>query len=84
MYDKADRFVSRLKNEEDYTIAEKEKAVSLTERGVDLAQRAFGVENIADIDNGDLYHYILQALKAHAMTIVSIHPITERGIHSEA
>ena len=30
LYEKANQFVSRLKNEEDYTIAEKEKAVSLT------------------------------------------------------
>ena len=67
MYEKADRFVNRLKNEEDYTVEEKDKAVSLTEHGIDQVQRAFGVENIADLDNADLYHYILQALKAHAM-----------------
>ncbi len=67
MYEKADRFVARLKVESDYTIAEKEKAVTLTEHGVELAQRAFGVENLADLENQELYHYILQALKAHAI-----------------
>ena len=79
MYEKADRFVSRLKNEDDYTIAEKEKAVSLTERGVDLAQRAFGVENIADLDNADLYHYILQGLKAHAMMKRDVDYVVQNG-----
>ena len=79
MYEKADRFVGRLKNEDDYTIAEKEKAVSLTERGVDLAQRAFGVENIADLDNADLYHYILQALKAHAMMKRDVDYVVQNG-----
>ena len=67
LYEKANQFVSRLKNEEDYTIAEKEKAVSLTEQGVAKAQRAFNVENIADLDNAELYHHILAALKAHAI-----------------
>ena len=79
MYEKADRFVSRLKNEDDYTIAEKEKAVSLTERGIELTQRAFGVENIADIDNADLYHYILQALKAHAMMKRDVDYVVQDG-----
>ena len=67
LYEKADRFVSRLQNEVDYTIAEKEKAVSLTEQGINKAQSFFGVENIADLDNAELYHHILAALKAHAI-----------------
>ena len=79
MYEKADRFVGRLKNEEDYTIAEKEKAVTLTERGVELAQRAFGVENIADLENADLYHYILQGLKAHAMMKRDVDYVVQNG-----
>ncbi len=79
MYEKADRFVSRLKNEQDYTIAEKEKAVTLTEHGVELAQRAFDVENIADIENADLYHYILNGLKAHAMMKRDVDYVVQNG-----
>jgi preprotein translocase subunit SecA len=79
MYEKADRFVSRLKVEQDYTVAEKEKAVSLTEHGVELAQRAFNVENIADIENGDLYHYILNGLKAHAMMKLDVDYVVQNG-----
>ena len=79
MYERADRFVGRLKNEDDYTVAEKEKAVTLTERGVELAQRAFNVENIADLDNADLYHYILQALKAHAMMKRDVDYVVQDG-----
>ncbi len=79
MYEKADRFVSRLKNEEDYAIAEKEKAVTLTERGIELAQRAFNVENIADLDNADLYHYIIQGLKAHAMMKRDVDYVLQNG-----
>jgi len=79
MYEKADRFVSRLRADADYTVAEKEKAVSLTELGIDKAQKAFGVENIADLDNADLYHYILNALKAHAMMKRDVDYVVQDG-----
>ena len=79
MYEKANRFVSRLKEEDDYTIAEKEKAVSLTEEGIDKAQKAFNVENIADLDNADLYHYILNALKAHALMKRDVDYVVQDG-----
>ena len=79
LYEKANQFVSRLKNEEDYTIAEKEKAVSLTEQGVTKAQRAFNVENIADLDNAELYHHILAALKAHAIMKRDVDYVVQNG-----
>ena len=79
LYEKANQFVSRLKNEEDYTIAEKEKAVSLTEQGIAKAQRAFNVENIADLDNAELYHHILAALKAHVIMKRDVDYVVQNG-----
>ena len=79
LYEKADRFVARLQNEVDYQIAEKEKAVTLTEAGVDKAQKAFNVENIADLDNSELYHHILQALKAHAIMKRDVDYVVQDG-----
>jgi len=79
LYEKADRFVSRLRNEDDYTIAEKEKAVSLTEQGIAKAQQAFGVENIADMDNAELYHHILAALRAHALMKRDVDYVVQNG-----
>ena len=79
LYEKANQFVSRLKYEEDYTIAEKEKAVSLTEQGIAKAQRAFNVENIADLDNAELYHHILAALKAHAIMKRDVDYVVQNG-----
>jgi preprotein translocase subunit SecA len=67
MYARADRFVQRLKAEEDYTKDEKQKTVVLTEEGVRKAEQAFGVENLADPANTELHHHILQALKANVM-----------------
>ena len=67
MYERADRFVSRLRSEEDYTVEEKEKAVLLTEEGTRKAEAAFGIENLTDAENNELNHYILNALKANVL-----------------
>ncbi len=67
MYARADRFVQRLKAEEDYTRDEKQKTVVLTEEGVRKAEQAFAVENLTDTAHTELHHHILQALKANTM-----------------
>jgi preprotein translocase subunit SecA len=64
MYFTADRFVSTLKEEEDYTIDIKVRAVALTEEGVAKGERAFGIENLFDHQNVNINHHITQALKA--------------------
>lgn len=65
LYVNADKFVRTLKKEEDFTYDEKEKTVQITESGASKAERFFGIDNLADIDNADLNHHIQQALKAH-------------------
>ncbi len=67
MYEKADRFVSRLKSETDYTVEEKEKSVIFTEEGTAKAEAAFGISNLSDPENNDLNHYLIQALKANVL-----------------
>ncbi len=69
MYARADQFVSRLREgeEADYTKDEKEKGVSLTAQGIAKAESYFGVENLADVENSDLNHYINAALRANAL-----------------
>ena len=67
MYARADRFVQRLRSEEDYTRDEKQKTVVLTEEGVRKAEQAFTVENLTETANTELHHHILQALKANTM-----------------
>ena len=64
LYKKADDFVKRLRPD-DYTIEEKEKTVMLTDDGVAKAENWFGVDNITDMDNADLYSHIQRALKAN-------------------
>ncbi|PWL41919.1 MAG: preprotein translocase subunit SecA [Bacillota bacterium] len=67
MYVRVDRFVKKLRNEEDFTIDEKMRACTLTEEGVAKAERAFSVENLSDPDNTELNHHINQALKANEL-----------------
>ena len=58
LYKTVDRFVRQLKEEDDFTIDEKLKAINLTEQGVAKCEKAFGVENLSDIENTELYHHI--------------------------
>jgi len=67
LYYAADRFVSRLKQEEDYTVDVKLRTVTLTEAGVEKAERAFGIDNLFDHAHVLLNHHIQQALKAHVI-----------------
>ena len=80
MYQKANAFVRGLRKyvvkemeskenyddvDGDYVVDEKKKNAVLTASGVEKAQKAFGIENLADIENVGLQHYINQALKAY-------------------
>lgn len=67
LYIAADRFVSRLRKEEDYTMDEKSKNVMLTEEGVAKAERTFNIDNLFDHQHVSLNHHITQALKAHVI-----------------
>ncbi|MFC6334871.1 preprotein translocase subunit SecA [Paenibacillus septentrionalis] len=65
LYHAAQRLVSRMKQEEDFTIDIKLKNVMLTEEGVAKAERQFGIENLFDHANVTINHHIQQALKAN-------------------
>ena len=95
LYRQADDFVSRLKKQvyasvdekeeeaedldADYVVAEKARTATLTARGVAKAERAFGLENLADIENATLSHHINQALKAHGIMKRDIDYIVKDG-----
>jgi len=64
LYYAADRFASRLKEGEDYTIDHKTRAITLTEQGVSKAEQAFGIDNLFALENTVLNHHISQALRA--------------------
>ena len=95
LYRQADDFVSRLKKvvyasidekeeenenlDADYVVDEKAKTATLTARGIAKAERAFNLENLADIENATLSHHINQALKAHGIMKRDIDYIVKDG-----
>ena len=64
LYTSADRAAKKLK-EEDYTVDEKTKSVSLTESGVEKIEKTFHLKNLYDLENAVLVHHLNQALKAN-------------------
>ena len=65
MYVTANKFAKTLSEGNDFEIDEKDKAVRLNDNGVLKAEKFFKVDNLSDIENSELNHYILQALKAN-------------------
>ena len=67
LYYQANTIIPGLKADDDYTIDEKARTVTLTESGVSKAERSFGVENLYGPENVELLHHVSQALKAHKL-----------------
>lgn len=65
LYKDADRFVKTLKENEDYTIDEKTKDITLTDQGTAKGERYFRIGNLYDIEHTALVHHVNQALKAN-------------------
>lgn len=65
LYYDCNRFVKTLSEEVDYNLDIEDKTVQITEEGAKKAEKFFGIENLADIENSELNHHIQQALKAH-------------------
>ena len=66
-YRKFNRVIPALKREEDYEIDEKNKLVTLTEAGVEKAEKKLNVDNLYSEENFKLNHQLNQALKAHTL-----------------
>ena len=94
LYEMADYFVSRLKkqvfsttdNKElqdqydcDYIVDEKDRSVSLTQKGIEKAEQFFNVENLADPENATLSHHINQAMKARGLMKRDIDYVVKAG-----
>ena len=65
LYQQTDRFVKKLKNEDDYKVDLESKTVSLTDQGIQKAEKYFNLKNLYDPDNTALTHHLDQALRAN-------------------
>ncbi|KYD16936.1 hypothetical protein B4119_3634 [Parageobacillus caldoxylosilyticus] len=63
----AARLVKRFERDVDYIYDEEMKTTNLTEKGIEKVEKAFGIDNLYDLQHQILYHYVIQALRAHVI-----------------
>ena len=67
-YVKANQFARQLTQklgEDGYEIDEKKKTIHLSEEGVEMAERFYGVDDITAVEHVETNHYINNAIRAH-------------------
>ena len=65
LYKQTDRFVKTLKKEIDYKVDLESKTVSLTDKGIEKAEKYFHLKNLYDPEHTALTHHLDQALRAN-------------------
>ncbi len=68
-----------LKENEDYIMDEKTKAVNLTDEGSRKAEDTFHIDNLYDINNTALVHHINQALRANYAMSLDVDYVVQDG-----
>ena len=63
----------------DYIVDLKAKSASLTQKGIEKAEKFFGLENYNDIENSTLVHDVHQALRAHGVMQKDVDYIVKDG-----
>ena len=71
LYHMADAYVKTL-TEDDYSIDVPSKTIGLSDSGIDKAESYFNLENLYDIENVALTHFIDNALRANYIMILDI------------
>ena len=79
LFDRADRFVKTLDENEDYIKDEKTKTISLTDEGSHKCEKVFNIDNLYDINNTALVHHINLALKANYFMRKDVDYVVEEG-----
>ncbi|HHR7899966.1 TPA: preprotein translocase subunit SecA [Streptococcus agalactiae] len=71
LYTRADMFVKTL-NSDDYIIDVPTKTIGLSDTGIDKAENYFHLNNLYDLENVALTHYIDNALRANYIMLLNI------------
>lgn len=72
---KVDKMAQQLLNKEvveeysdyEYIVEEKKKSALLTSKGIEKAEKFYGIENLSDPENIEISHYITRAIKAYGV-----------------
>ncbi|MGO0902643.1 preprotein translocase subunit SecA [Clostridioides difficile] len=78
LYELANSFLKTIK-EEDFEMDRKDKTIALTSNGISKAESFFGIENLTDIKNIELYHHINQALRGHKLMEKDVDYVISNG-----
>jgi len=79
LYIDADRLAKSLKKDKDFILDEKTKTVNLTDKGVEKAEKKFNLDNLYDLSNSVLLHYINQALRANYAMNKDVDYVVQNG-----
>ncbi len=79
LYKRINSIIPRMKKDQDFTIDEKAKTVSLTDEGVQKVEEILDIENLFDPENITFQHHVLQALKAHNLFTHDVDYIVKDG-----
>ena len=79
LYIRADNFVKKLKEEDDFKIDLQSKTIAFTEQGIEKAEENFGLTNLYDIENTALTHHLDQALRANFIMIRDIDYVVQEN-----
>ncbi|MCM3088112.1 accessory Sec system translocase SecA2 [Bhargavaea ginsengi] len=72
--------MKRFEMDIDYDFDPETKAVTLTDAGITKVEKAFGIDNLYEMDHQTLYHYVIQAVRAHVIFKKDVdYIITEDG-----
>ncbi len=78
-YYEADAVIPKLTRETDYQVDEKQHRATLTESGIEKAERMLGYGNLFDPSNMEILHCLNQALVAHTLYQLDKHYIIRDG-----
>jgi len=67
LYYRVAKVIPRLRAEDDYHVNEKDRVVTLTERGVSRVESMLGIDNLYEDVHTEVAHHVNQALKAHTL-----------------
>ena len=78
-YMDAQRFVQNLKENEDFTIDEKTKSISLTDVGSKKCEQFYKIDNMYDVNYSALVHHVNNALRANFIMHNEVDYIVQDG-----
>ncbi|WP_261131754.1 accessory Sec system translocase SecA2 [Bacillus sp. Marseille-Q3570] len=79
LFNVASMVVKQFSEEIDFTYDPETKSTNLTDDGINKVEKAFGIDNLYDLEHQTLYHYIIQCLRARVMFRRDVDYIVREG-----